>query len=92
MDEEFELIESPLSQRIIRDGISVEVFIYRGKGEKGWTLEVVDEDNGSTVWDGMFATEQDALAEVMKTIDVDGIRSFFSDPLGKVPRIQLASA
>ncbi len=84
MDEEFELIESPLSQRIIRDGISVEVFIYRGKGEKGWTLEVVDEDNGSTVWDGMFATEQDALAEVMKTIDVDGIRSFFSDPLGKV--------
>lgn len=84
MDKEFELFESPLSQRIIRDGVSVEVFIYRGKGDKGWTLEVVDEDNGSTVWDGMFATEQDALAEVMKTIDVDGIRSFFSDPVGKI--------
>jgi hypothetical protein len=47
-----------------RDGIAVRVEIYRivGSGE-GWSLEVVDQDGGSTVWSDLFATGRDANAE-----------------------------
>jgi uncharacterized protein len=39
-------------------------------------LEVIDEENASTVWDDPFDTDQEALDEVMEVIERDGIRSF----------------
>lgn len=48
MQEEYEIIDSPLSQMISRDGMTVEVLIYRGKDDSGWILEVVDQEGGST--------------------------------------------
>jgi hypothetical protein len=68
------LIDSPLCDTIERDGISLEVAIYRSDDSQ-WILEVVDESGTSIVWDEQFATDRAALDELMKTIDRDGIKA-----------------
>lgn len=74
MTEEFELEISALSQQITMDGKTIQVDIYRGdKG--GWVLEVVDESNGSLIWDDEFETDAAALNEVKRMIEVEGIDS-----------------
>lgn len=70
---------SPLAQSVTRDGKTVQVDIYED-GEGGWLLEVVDEYWNSTVWDAPFATDREALAEALKTIDEDGIQSLIGAP------------
>jgi hypothetical protein len=84
MDDEFKIINSALSQRITRDGTTIEVLIYRGEHEPAWILEVVDCAGGSTVWDETFQTEQAALNEVLRTIDDEGISCFLLDPVQKL--------
>jgi uncharacterized protein len=84
MDDEFKIINSALSQKITRDGTTIEVLIYRGEHEAAWILEVVDHAGGSTVWEETFQTEQDALSEVLRTIDEEGIACFLLDPIEKL--------
>jgi hypothetical protein len=84
MDDEYKIINSPLNQRITRDGTTIEVLIYRGEHEAAWILEVVDHAGGSTVWEETFQTEQDALNEVLRTIDGEGIGCFLLDPIQKL--------
>ena len=69
-----EIVMSPLCQEISKDGTKIQVDIYRGENEVGWILEVIDEENTSTVWDDPFDTDQEALDTVMKVIEQDGIR------------------
>jgi hypothetical protein len=57
-------VHSPLSQRLSRDGTTVEIQIY-DDGKDGWLLEVVDEFGNSTVWDESFLTDDAALAEAL---------------------------
>ena len=71
-----EIVMSPLCREISRDGTRIQVDIYRGEDESEWILEVIDEENTSTVWDDPFDTDREALDEVMKVIERDGIRSF----------------
>ena len=74
---DLEIEYSPLCDGITRDGLTVRVQIYRLKsGKEGWSLEVVDHENASTVWDSLFATDHEALAEFSRTLDDEGIRSF----------------
>jgi uncharacterized protein len=73
-------IHSPLSQRLIRDGTTVEIQIYED-GKAAWLLEIVDEFGNSTVWNESFLTDQAALAEALNTIDREGITSL----IGSVP-------
>ena len=76
-----EIVMSPLCREISGDGTKIQVDIYRGEDESEWILEVIDEENASTVWDEPFNTDQEALDEVMEVIEKDGIRSFLeSDP------------
>ena len=84
MDAEYKIINSPLSQKITRDGTTIDVLIYRGEHEAAWILEVVDHAGGSTVWDETFQKEQDALNEVLRTIDEEGISCFLLDPVPKL--------
>ena len=75
-----EIETSPLSAEINRDGVAVRVEIYRIKGSaEGWSLEVIDSNGTSTVWDDLFATDRDAYAEFDRTIDSEGIRTFSED-------------
>ena len=76
-----EIVMSPLCQEISKDGTKIQVDIYRGEDDPGWVLEVIDEENASTVWDEPFDTDQEALDAAMEIIERDGIRSFLeSDP------------
>ena len=84
MQEEFEIEDSKLSQKVSRDGMTVEVLIYRGKDDSGWMLEVVDQEGGSTVWDDLFPTDEEALAEAMNTIETEGIACFLRDPANRL--------
>lgn len=72
MDEEYELIKSPLCQPLSSDGKTVQVDIYED-GKDGWVLEVIDEFDNSTVWDESFETDKSALNEVVQTIKHEGI-------------------
>jgi len=67
-------------EEVRRDGTTVKLQIYRLKGgTEGWSLEVVDDNGGSTVWEELFATDEDARDEFYRTLDAEGIRSFFVD-------------
>ena len=79
-DDELETEDSPLSKKFIKDGMTIEICIYRGKGETEWVLEVVDEEGASTVWNKPFATDQDAWEEVMATVAKEGIATFLENP------------
>jgi hypothetical protein len=70
------IIMSPLCREMSGDGTKIQIDIYRGEDESGWVLEVIDEENTSTVWDDPFDTDQEALNEVMEVIEREGIRSF----------------
>jgi len=76
MSTEPELIQSPLSQTITRDGHTLQVDIYRLEEEVDWLLEVVNEEGTSHVWDDRFATDQAALDAVNEAIDEEGVAAF----------------
>jgi uncharacterized protein len=76
---ESELIYSPLQQTYTINDKSIEIQIYR-LPDTGWTTEVVDAYGNSTVWNGEFATDQLAFDEVMRTIAEDGIDSLIGEP------------
>lgn len=65
---------SPLSQRYEEDGQVVHIEIYED-GEGGWLLEVVDEDNNSTMWEDSFDSDDEALAEALSAIEQEGIQA-----------------
>ena len=76
-----EIESSPFCRTVTRDGITVRVEIYRlaGKDER-WSLEVVDDEGASTVWSDTFATDVEANAEFRRTLETEGITSFFNPP------------
>lgn len=72
MFDENDLITSPLQQRYSADGKTVEVCIYR-LPHTGWALEIVDEHNNSTVYDGEFESDEDAWALFLQEVQKEGI-------------------
>jgi hypothetical protein len=79
-DHDPEIEYSPLYQEVAQDGLTVRVQIHRLKtGSGGWSLEVVDDENTSTVWDDLFATDHEALAEFSRTLEDEGIQSFLTN-------------
>ena len=72
MNDEIDLLYSPLQQNYTAEGKTVEVSIYR-MPDTGWTLEVVDQYGNSTVWDGEFATDQAAFDLFLQAIKTQGI-------------------
>ena len=80
MAEENEFETSPLSQSMSERGVTVEICIYRCKGDPKWILEVVDQGGGSTVWEETFLTDAAALSEAMETISKEGISTFLNEP------------
>ena len=76
VSDEGSLVKSPLECSVTRDGITVDICIYRGEDETSWILEIVDQNQGSTVWDDRFATDQAALDEAMLAIEEEGLKSF----------------
>ncbi|WP_156323415.1 hypothetical protein [Bosea sp. AAP35] len=47
-----------------------------GTSDESWSLEAIDTDEGSTVWTDLFATDHEAYAEFIKTLEREGIACF----------------
>ncbi len=76
-----ELEFSPLSGRVTRHGVTVQVHIYRFAGtDDRWTLEVIDREDGSTVWDDDFASDVNAYEAFEQCVQREGIRTFTEEP------------
>ena len=70
------LVISSLSRTVKRDGITVEISIYRLEEQTSWTLEVVNSAGTSIVWDDAFDTDEDAYAEFERTVKEEGMKTF----------------
>jgi len=78
MTEEIDIIHSPLEQIYSAEGLSVQIHIYRSLNSQ-WVLEVVDESGVSTVWDDLFETDTQALAEALMAIQSEGLANFIDN-------------
>ena len=76
IDDDYVLINSPLSGEFKQDGVLVEVLIYRGQDDEFWVLEVVDQDDNSYVWDEEFITDHLALKEFLASVNVGGMKQY----------------
>jgi hypothetical protein len=76
------IVQSGLSRTVTRDGVTVEVSIIRLEHETQWSLKVVNSAATSTVWDELFATDEDAYAEFERTVAEEGMQAFLDK--GKV--------
>ncbi|MFY0613084.1 MAG: hypothetical protein JXQ99_16255 [Hyphomicrobiaceae bacterium] len=76
LDDDYVLIESSLSGEFVRDGIRVDVQIYRGEEDTAWVLEVIDQADNSYVWDEQFATDQLAMKAFLASVDMDGMKQY----------------
>jgi uncharacterized protein len=76
MDQLPNFVRSDLSGRVTKDGLSVDVEIYRLAIDPKWFLEVIDHAGGSTVWDDPFESDEDALAAFHAVLVDEGIETF----------------
>jgi hypothetical protein len=72
------IIMSRHNGRFSRGGISVEVCICRLEHTK-WSLEIIDNDNNSVVWDGEFETDDEAFEVFMRTVETEGLEGVLRD-------------
>ena len=72
---DLKIITSGHSGPFTKDGVTVEVNIIRLEGTK-WTLEVVNGENISTVWDDEFDTDDAAYEEFVRTVEQSGLLEF----------------
>lgn len=70
------LITSGLSRRVTVEGHKLSIEIYKLEHGKGWTLEIVDEEGTSFVWDDLFASDQAAIDEALNIIEKEGLSAF----------------
>lgn len=80
------IIESPLSRTLFRDGVSVQVNIFRVGDDPRWALEVLNEAGTSIVWDDVFDTDQAAFAAFAQTVATEGMATFLDEEDGLAPR------
>lgn len=76
------IIDSPLSQAVTVDGVTVQVRIFKLEEDDGWTLEVVNESGTSTVWEDPFPADADAFGAFQRAVEEEGIETFLDDEEG----------
>jgi len=71
-----DIVTSGLSRHVTRDGITVELHIYRLETDASWALEVVNAAGTSTVWEELFPTADAANEEFLRTAADEGMAAF----------------
>ena len=85
-DNDAKLEHSDFSGEFTDDGVTVLVDIFRAAGSSdGWSMEVIDQEEGLTVWEDPFPTDKEAFEEFLATVERDGIHSFLEDPEPEPP-------
>lgn len=81
MTKKEKLEHSDFAGEFTEDGVTVLVDIFRKAGSTdAWTMEVIDQEEGLTVWEEPFATDKEAFEEFLATVERDGIDSFLEEP------------
>lgn len=75
-EDEPNLVTSSKSTRVEVDGYAFNIEIYRLECDATWTLEVIDNQNTSHVWDESFQSDAEAVAAAIKTIQAEGAVAF----------------
>jgi len=78
-EREPQVINSKLSRPFIWEGYRLQIEIYRLDDRPGWTLEVVNENGTSIVWDDLFDTDREAYDAFHATLARDGLVAFLDD-------------
>lgn len=78
-DRDPNIVHSSLTGLVTRDGITVDVQIYRLEHDPKWALEVINEDRTSTTWDDLFDRDDEAFAAFEKTVEDEGIETFLDN-------------
>ena len=72
------IITSPFSGPFTEGDTTVDVQIYRLENTQ-WTLEVIDGEGTSTVWDDEFDTAAAAKAEFLRSVAEEGLVGVISE-------------
>ena len=72
------LVFSSVGQEVVVEDVLFRIEIFRFERDDEWTLEVVDEDGTSIVWNGTFASDTEAFDIAVATIRTEGAQSFRS--------------
>lgn len=75
-DEVYELIESPLTQRLVVEGHMFDIQIYRGADEPMWIVEIVNEKGTSIIPDERYETDEIALETALRDFKQEPIEEF----------------
>jgi len=75
-DDEPNLVASGKSQVTVVDGVRFSIEIYRLETDPAWTLEVVDPEGTSHVWEEQFVSDKDARNVAIKAIETEGAAAF----------------
>jgi hypothetical protein len=67
---------SSKAQKVLVEDHSISIEIYKLEGTSGWTLEVINDQGTSIVWDELFGSDDDALAIALETLDEEGLAIF----------------
>jgi hypothetical protein len=70
------LVTSGLSKIVPYEGDHLRIEIYRLEHQTQWTLEVVDKEGTSIVWDDLFDSDIEAHDEAIKAIEEEGRSAF----------------
>ncbi|WP_172331815.1 hypothetical protein [Mangrovicoccus sp. HB161399] len=75
-DDEPDLVISGKAQHVVVGGYPFEIAICRLEAERAWTLEVVDFEGTSHVWDDRFRSDRDARNAAVEAIESEGAIAF----------------
>jgi len=75
-DGEPKRVEFSKSQQIVVDGYPFSSEIYRLEADKTWTLEIVDHEGTSLVWDDQFSSDKDTRTTSIQAIESEGTLAF----------------
>ncbi|MDK1489404.1 hypothetical protein QN219_04950 [Sinorhizobium sp. 7-81] len=82
-DKQYEFSE--FSGEFVDDDVTVILRIYRSAGTYlDWTLEVLDEEGNTTVWNDTFVTDREAFEEFLATVRRNGIHTFSDQPVQRL--------
>jgi hypothetical protein len=89
-DHEPKLVISDKSQRVIVGNFLFSMEIHRLETDKIWTLEVVDHESASHVWDDRFQSNKEAHTAAVEVLEREGAPAFMhGDPF--VPLASIVS-
>lgn len=75
-DDEPNLVTSGKSHRVVIDGYAFLININRLETDTTWSLEVVDHQNDSHVWDDQFGTDSEARDAALAALKSEGAIAF----------------